>query len=153
MPVTGPLDHIDLSVGDSVRSIAFYDAFFTALGYRRWPVDHPDFTGERPQRAAWALQYAGGAWFSVEVRPAHEDKKTQRYDRYAPGPHHLAFHAGSRATVDAVHAALVEAGGKVLDAPFDYSGHEGYGDGYYAAFFADPDGLKLEVVHLPSTNA
>ena len=24
-----------------------------------------------------------------------------------------------------------------------------YGEGYYAVFFADPDGIKLEVVHLP----
>ena len=27
-----------------------------------------------------------------------------------------------------------------------------YGDGYYAAFFADPDGLKLEVVYHPPNN-
>jgi hypothetical protein len=44
------------------------------------------------------------------------------------------------------------AGGTVLDPPYDYSGREGYTDGYYAAFFADPDGVKLEVVHEPRTN-
>ena len=40
----------------------------------------------------------------------------------------------------------------MLDPPVDYSGHPAYGPGYYAAFFADPDGVKLEVVHLPSQN-
>ena len=28
----------------------------------------------------------------------------------------------------------------------------GYSAGYYAAFFADPDGVKLEVVHLPGSS-
>jgi hypothetical protein len=32
----------------------------------------------------------------------------------------------------------------VLDAPAEYPE---YGRGYYAVFFADPDGLKLEAVH------
>ncbi|MDP1961011.1 MAG: hypothetical protein Q8K93_02295 [Reyranella sp.] len=34
----------------------------------------------------------------------------------------------------------------ILDAPADYPQ---YGAGYYAVFGTDPDGLKLEVVHLP----
>ena len=34
MPVTGPLGHLDISVGYPARSIAFYDAF-TALGFHR----------------------------------------------------------------------------------------------------------------------
>lgn len=34
----------------------------------------------------------------------------------------------------------------LLDAPADYPR---YGTGYYAVFFADPDGLKLEFVHRP----
>jgi hypothetical protein len=40
----------------------------------------------------------------------------------------------------------------VLDPPADYSGQQGYGAGYYAVFFADPDGVKLEVVYEPRTN-
>jgi hypothetical protein len=40
----------------------------------------------------------------------------------------------------------------VLDPPTDYSGQRGYGDDYYAAFYGDPDGVKLEVVSLPGTN-
>jgi len=40
----------------------------------------------------------------------------------------------------------VAAGAKILDAPAEY----GYTSGYYAVFFADPDGLKLEVCHAPA---
>jgi catechol 2,3-dioxygenase-like lactoylglutathione lyase family enzyme len=51
-----------------------------------------------------------------------------------------------------VHAAVVSAGGEVLDAPTNYAGQTGYGEYYYAAFFADPDGVKLEVCYVPAAN-
>jgi catechol 2,3-dioxygenase-like lactoylglutathione lyase family enzyme len=45
-----------------------------------------------------------------------------------------------------MHKLLVEIGATVLDPPKHYP-H--YCKGYYAVFFADPDGLKLEFVHTP----
>jgi len=50
----------------------------------------------------------------------------------------------SRDDVAAMHQLLVKIGATVLDAPAEYSQ---YGAGYYAVFFADPDGLKLEYVY------
>jgi len=47
---------------------------------------------------------------------------------------------------------VVSAGGEVLDPPMNYAGHTGYGEYYYAAFFADPDGVKLEVCYVPAAN-
>jgi len=47
---------------------------------------------------------------------------------------------------------MVAINAEVLDDPTDYSGRAGYAQGYYAVFFADPDGQKIEVVSLPSTN-
>ncbi len=41
---------------------------------------------------------------------------------------------------------LIEISATVLDPPADYPA---YGNGYYAVFFADPDGIKLEFVYLP----
>lgn len=152
MSIRGPLSHIDLSVGDPDRSVPFYAALLEALGFRRLRSGHPEYAGERPRRAAWLLRYAGGGSFGIEVRPAAPEGRSRAHDRYAPGLHHLAFHAESRAAVDEVHARVVQAGGRVLDAPADYSGRPGYSEGYYAAFFADPDGVKLEVVHEPLTN-
>jgi catechol 2,3-dioxygenase-like lactoylglutathione lyase family enzyme len=152
VPVTGPLNHIDISVGYPERSIPFYQAFFTALGYKRWKVDAPAWREPGATRATWSIKLAGGAIFGIELRPARTESRERRYDRYEPGPHHLAFHADSPATVDRVHEALLAAGGEVLDPPTDYSGHAAYSEGYYAVFFADPDGLKLEVAHIPQTN-
>ena len=52
-----------------------------------------------------------------------------------------------RAASDALARDIVSFGGTVLDAPRDYPE---YAPGYYAVFFADPDGIKLELVHLPA---
>jgi glyoxylase I family protein len=152
MSVRGPLSHIDLSVGDPDRSIPFYAALFEALGFRRFRSPDPAFAAERPRRAAWFLRQPDGSIFGIEVRPATQESQSKTHDRYAPGLHHLAFHAESRAAVDEIHARIAATGGTVLDPPADYSGRPGYTDGYYAAFFADPDGVKLEVVHEPRTN-
>jgi catechol 2,3-dioxygenase-like lactoylglutathione lyase family enzyme len=143
---------VDLSVSDPDRSIPFYAAFFGALGYHRFRSADPEFGGERPRRAAWFTRYPGRGVFGVEVRPAAPESRGKAHDRYAPGLHHVAFHADSRETVDEVHARVSDAGGRVLDAPADYSGQRGYTDGYYAVFFADPDGVKLEVVFEPLLN-
>jgi catechol 2,3-dioxygenase-like lactoylglutathione lyase family enzyme len=152
MATTGPLSHIDISVGYPERSVAFYHAFLTALGFRRWRVAAPEWSGDHPTRATWGKYYGDGSRFDIEVRPAAVEHRDHRYDRYRPGPHHLAFHAESDAHVDLVHAAVVAAGGEVLDAPKNYQGQAGYGEYYYAAFFADPDGVKLEVCYVPSAN-
>ena len=149
MPKAGTLSHIDISVGSSERSIRFYDTLLTGLGYKRWYPDHPEFSGDKPLRATWSIRYRDGGYFGIEVRPAHDSKKGRRYDRYEPGPHHLAFHADNAQQVDHIHSQMASIGADILDPPADYSGEQGYSDGYYAAFYADPDGVKLEVVHLP----
>ncbi len=74
---------------------------------------------------------------------------SRAYGRHPHGRdavHHLAFAAPDRAAVDAFHGRLLDLGVHVLDAPADYPQ---YGAGYYAVFFADPDGIKLEYVFTP----
>lgn len=152
MAVRGPLNHVDMSIGDPDRSIPFYEAFFKALGYERLRVDHPEFTGSKPRRAAWFVPCGDGTYFGIEVRPARAESRDKQHDRYAPGMHHMAFHAESSRAVDEIHEAMKAAGAVVLDSPADYSGQQGYSDGYYAVFFADPDGIKLEVAYVPKEN-
>jgi glyoxylase I family protein len=83
--------------------------------------------------------YAVNLW---QARPGHAGKTVERY---APGFHHFAFNADSRETVDRCYDLLRREGIEVLDAPAVYD----YLPGYYAVFFADPDGLKFELVHIP----
>jgi catechol 2,3-dioxygenase-like lactoylglutathione lyase family enzyme len=60
--------------------------------------------------------------------------------------HHLAFHAPDRAAVDRFYEQVLHLGARVLDRPTEYPE---YSPGYYAVFFADPDGIKLEYVFTP----
>ena len=62
------------------------------------------------------------------------------------GVHHIAFSAPSRAVVDERARWLAAQEVAIESGPEEY----GYAPGYYAVFFYDPDGIKLEVVHVPS---
>jgi len=149
MPDRGALNHIDLSVSDPDLAIPFYEALFLALGYERLDVSSPDFQGTKPRRAAWRVRYDSGASFGIEVRPSSGPGRQRPHDRYAPGMHHMAFHAENAQDVDRVHGKMITAGATVLDPPTDYTGQRGYSPGYYAAFYADPDGIKIEIAHIP----
>ena len=51
-----------------------------------------------------------------------------------------------RTDVDALHEMLIKIGAIVLDVPTEYPQYN-KGNGYYAVFFADTDGLKLEFAY------
>ena len=131
----GSIHHLDVTVRDLAISAPFYEAVLGFLGYRR--------VRDEPSGIDWDLPPPHGPC-SIGIKPA---RTTQAHDRYSAGLHHFAWHAASRSDVDRLHALLIAIQATILDAPAEYPD---YGDGYYAVFFADPDGLKLEFVHLPS---
>jgi catechol 2,3-dioxygenase-like lactoylglutathione lyase family enzyme len=128
----GALHHVDLTVSDFRRSKDFYAKVLPLMGFERLPNEFG------------AVAWRGAS--IIAIQPAKPEEKDRVHSRYAPGLHHLAFRASSRAAVDALHAELVALGVTILDAPADYP----YSAGYYAVFFADPDGMKLEYVHCPA---
>lgn len=99
---------------------------------------------ERLPKEFGAVAWQGASILAIQ--PARPDEKDRPHSRYAPGLHHLAFRAPSRSAVDALHVRLLELGVTILDAPAEYP----YTPGYYAVFFADPDGIKLEYVFSPA---
>jgi catechol 2,3-dioxygenase-like lactoylglutathione lyase family enzyme len=136
--IRGSLSHIDLTVTDLKGSVDFYDRVLGRLGYRRL-----DEVGAGAP--CWGISDAPGGFFTIALKPARPESRTARHDRHAPGLHHLAFHADSREDVDGFHGFLLEIGATILDPPAEYA----YTPGYYAVFFIDPDGIKLEVVFEP----
>ena len=131
----GTINHLRLTVRDLPRSKAFYDPVLERLGYR--------LVEESATRLAWASWAPHGTlhWLIMSIA---DPAKEQTHDRYTPGFHHLAWNVGAREDVDAFHAFLVERAVPILDPPASYD----YEPGYYAFFFADPDGLKLEIMHV-----
>ena len=98
--------------------------------------------GERGE----TIWYLGGRGTSIGLREAQSEGDA---DRYAVGMHHLAFEAWSRGVVDERAEWLRGAGAELESEPQEY----GYTPGYYAVFFYDPDGLKLEILHVPDLAA
>ena len=129
---TGGLHHVDLTVTDFRRSKDFYAQVLPLIGFTRLPKEFG--------AVAWQGQTI------IAIQPATPEEKDRIHTRHAPGLHHLAFRAPTRAAVDELHAQLVTLGVAILDPPAEYP----YTPGYYAVFFADPDGIKLEYVHSPA---
>lgn len=134
-----PVDHLDLVVSDLERSLAFYNGLLEPLGF----VRNREIVGERGERVVY-IGGSGGA--SVSLREAQPEAHPIPYDRYAVGIHHLCFGAASREAVDERAAWLRERGAEIESEPAEYE----YTPGYYAVFFYDPDGIKLEIMHRPS---
>ena len=130
------VDHLDLVVTDLERSLEFYNGLLEPLGFTR----NSEIVGERGERVVY-IGGTGGA--SVSLREAQSDAHATPYDRYAVGIHHLCFVAESREAVDERAAWLRGRGAEIESEPREYD----YTPGYYAVFFYDPDGIKLEIVH------
>jgi catechol 2,3-dioxygenase-like lactoylglutathione lyase family enzyme len=128
------LHHLDLVVSSFERSLPFYRELLEPLGYERLG----EIVGERGEM----VRYVSGGGAAIGIRQAQSDGA---FDRYRVGLHHVAFEADSRDAVDERHRWALERGVQIESPPKEY----GYMPGYYAFFFYDPDGLKLEVVHTP----
>ena len=135
MPATG-VHHVDLVVSSIERSLPFYRELLGPLGYTR--------VGEVEGERGETIWYLGGAGCAVGLREAQSDGVGT--DRYRVGLHHLAFNAASRDVVDERHGWLLAWGASIESDPRQYD----YIPGYYAVFFFDPDGIKLELVHVPA---
>lgn len=133
----GAIHHLDLTVRDPWNSRDFYAAVLGFMGYHE--------VSSRGRGFDYDLRTADGIC-SIGVMKAQGPNCDRAPDRYSPGLHHVAWNAASRDDVDALHRLLVEINAPILDPPTDYPR---YGAGYYAVFFADPDGLKLEYVFMP----
>ena len=132
------VNHVDLVVSSIERSLPFYRELLAPLGYHRIS----EVEGERGE----TIWYLTGPNVAVGLRAAQSEGT---HERYRVGLHHLAFEAWSRPVVDERAAWLVARGSEIESGPEEYA----YSPGYYAVFFYDPDGIKLEIVHVPGQAA
>jgi catechol 2,3-dioxygenase-like lactoylglutathione lyase family enzyme len=63
------------------------------------------------------------------------------------GLHHLCFRARVRSDVDSFYGFLQQLGATIVHPPEEGS----WAPGYYSVLFEDPDGIRLEMNHVPGS--
>jgi predicted enzyme related to lactoylglutathione lyase len=116
-------DHIDLRVPDLKQAESFYNALLPALGFTR-----------KVEVEGW-LQFESAdgeitEFFGVTESPGHIANENR-----------IAFWAESNGLVDDLAEVAKRAGARNMEGPMPYEA------GYYAVFFEDPWGNRLEVWH------
>lgn len=120
------IDHLVIRVSDYEKSKAFYGKLFAFLGF--------EISDEYDDAIGWTN---GKTRFWIG--PADAAGKRRPYRVGDVGFHHYAFQLRSRKDVDALQDFLRnELNATIVDPAAEYY------DDYYAVFFLDPDGLKLE---------
>jgi catechol 2,3-dioxygenase-like lactoylglutathione lyase family enzyme len=118
------IDHVMLTVRDLAASQAFYEAALEPFGIRVAELEGDDGATE------------------VALGPEGSEDLVLREGEPAAAVH-VAFAAHDQGTVDAFHAAALEAGGTDNGEP---GRRPDYHERYYAAYVLDPDGNNVEAV-------
>lgn len=118
-----PYDHVDHRVRSLAQVRAFYDALMPALGYADVQVGRTivEYYGARES----------DQFFGIHEHAGHMPSDTR-----------VAFAAATRADVDRIGTLLRSIGARAIEGPEDCLD---YTQPYYAVFFEDPEGNKLEV--------
>lgn len=118
------IDHVSVRVSDFAKSKAFYSKLFAFLGFK--------VLGAYDDAMGWS-NGTSRYWIGQADAPSKH-----KYRVGEVGLHHLGFELRSRKDVDALEAFVEKLGATIVDPAAEYY------DDYYAVFFLDPDGLKLE---------
>jgi catechol 2,3-dioxygenase-like lactoylglutathione lyase family enzyme len=118
-------DHIDLRVRSLAEARPFYEALLPVLGFTL------DVGIE-----GWLQFETAGAGSATEFFGVTESS------RHIANECRIAFWADSTSEVDRLAEIVVLAGARNVEGPGYYEGH-----GYYAVFFEDPSGNRLEICH------
>jgi len=126
--------HFVLTVKDLQKSKEWYDRVLEPLGFVVAFVDERNVYYKSDKHP-----------FFLAIFQGHEEFNNDGFNRYRVGFHHLGIAVDEQKLVDAMFDLLQEMGVAVEDEPRHYPD---YGDDlYYALFFHDPDGLRLEVFY------
>lgn len=130
MEING-IAHITLTVADFAAARTFYGALLPALGLV-------------PLIDADGYYYCIGGRTGIGVRRS-EHPSPGKFDAERVGLQHFCLRARDRGHVDAIHTLVVSLGAKVVRPP-----EEGpWAPGYYSTLFEDPDGIRIEMNHIP----
>lgn len=124
------VDHIVLTTKDFEQSRILYTELFVNYFGGEVVLDEDDVFGVR---------FGGG--FMIEIVPENPEFKNSKFNRYQVGLHHFALELENKEAVDNAYQKLLELKVEILDKPLFYPE---YDDGYYAVFWQDLNGFKME---------
>jgi catechol 2,3-dioxygenase-like lactoylglutathione lyase family enzyme len=124
--------HVYLTVTNFEQCLPFYEKLCAFMGLR--PVIKSDQT-----------LYCVGGRTAVGISRCDHAHQAERFEQRRVGLHHVCFRARERADVDATYRFLQEIGAKIVHPPEDGP----WAPGYYSVLFEDPDGIRLEINHVP----
>jgi catechol 2,3-dioxygenase-like lactoylglutathione lyase family enzyme len=124
--------HIQFTVTDMVRSRAFW-APLLELFEMQILLDTETYF------------YCIGSRTGIAISPADSEHAKTAFDQRRVGLHHLCLRARERADVDEIHAFVSDLGATIVHPPQE----DGFAPGYYSILFEDPDGIRIEVNHVP----
>jgi catechol 2,3-dioxygenase-like lactoylglutathione lyase family enzyme len=131
MEING-IAHLMLTVSNFEACQPFYEQVLTFLGLK--PVINTD-----------GMLYCVGGRTAVGIMRAEERYWDERFAQFRVGLHHVCFRARERQDVDTSYDFLKTLGAKIIHPP-----EEGpWAPGYYSVLFEDPDGIRLEINHVP----
>jgi catechol 2,3-dioxygenase-like lactoylglutathione lyase family enzyme len=125
--------HVMLTVSDFDACLPFYEKMLGFLGLR--PVIKGD-----------GMLYCVGGRTALGIMRADDAHRGERFVQFRVGLHHVCFRARERSDVDTFHEFLRdELGASIVHPPEDGP----FAPGYYSVLFEDPDGIRLEMNHVP----
>ena len=134
------IDHIQITVRNIAEAEAFYDRLMPLLGFDLSKRGK----GVVPEREFEAIEYVHRN-IVVGINSPRSQYRDEVVHRRKPGSlHHLAFRAPNRVEIDRLFPLIKEIGATMIESPRFYPEH---GPAYYALYFKDPSGIKLEIMH------
>ncbi len=131
MEING-MAHVMLTVSNFEACRPFYEKLLGALGMK--PVI--DFDG---------MYYCVGGRTALGIMQAEEKYAKERFVQTRVGLHHVCLRARERKDVDEAYALVKALGAKIVHPPEEAV----FAPGYYSVLFEDPDGIRIEVNHVP----
>ena len=131
MEING-IAHVMLTVSNFAVCLPFYQKLLAFLGLT--PVLNTE-----------QMLYCVGGRTAVGIVPAESAYRDERFVQLRVGLHHVCFRARERGDVDAFHTFLCQIGAKIVHPPEEGA----WAPGYYSVLFEDPDGIRLEMNHVP----
>jgi catechol 2,3-dioxygenase-like lactoylglutathione lyase family enzyme len=130
----GKKPHVVVTVKNLKKSKEWYDKIFGFFGYKHAYADDTN------------VYYRGDNLpFFLAIFQGHDEFQNDTFNRYRVGLHHIGIPVDSKEKVDGFYQHLLKNDVVITEKPQHYPD---YGDDlYYAVFFNDPDGLRLEIFY------